>query len=78
MRVEEAFLSLSRKGHHERFARIAQAHHKDLDGLANTANDGYCLPPIALRVLAWFIDQGKKKIRGLMVFLPLRNIPSDP
>jgi len=56
----------------------AQAHHKHLYGLPNSTNDGDGFPPITLRFLAWFIFQGKKKIRGLVFFLPLRNIPSYP
>ncbi len=54
--------------------RIAQAHHKNLDGLLHSCNDSSCLTPIALRILARIIVQGKKQLLGLMGVSPCTNV----
>src|SRR6266704_4566769 len=74
MTKQEAFLPLGRKGHHERAARIAQPQHKELDYLPDTANNGNCFPPVALRVLSRFKVQWKKDIRRFVLFFPLCHI----
>src|SRR2546430_6459652 len=52
--VQEAFLPLRWKCHHERFPREAQPQHEDLYNLPNTTNDRGCFSPIALGILTRF------------------------
>src|SRR6266699_602673 len=78
MPIEEAFLPLGGKGHHERATGIAQPQHKDLNNLPDTANDSLSLAPITLRVLSRFKVQREKDIRRLVLLFPLCHIDFYP
>src|SRR5712692_8118203 len=70
VRVQEAFLSLRRKGHRERPARVAEPHEEDLDLLTVASDHRDGLAPIDLRIGPWIVFKGEKDLellRGLFV-----------
>jgi hypothetical protein len=62
MPPEEAFLPLRRKDHRKRAARVAQAHHKQLDLLTLTSKIGVRLAPVHLGIFPWLKFEGKKHL----------------
>ena len=74
MPLEESFLFLVGKGHHEQLPRVAQAHQEQLHRDALARDESYCFTPIYLPVSPGIELQRNVHLRSLLLPASLSDV----